>query len=75
MTDFLRNFSWQFYLLSEFLPEINREEIAEEILFVFCFDVWPGTRTLAVRLISQHYLQDHGDITNKATHYLLDYCD
>ena len=22
--------------------------------FVFCFDVWPGTRTLAFRLISQH---------------------
>ena len=30
-------FSWQFYLLSEFLPEI-----AAEKLFVFCFDVWPG---------------------------------
>ena len=39
---------------SEFLPEICSEEIAEEILFVFCFDVWPGTRTLAFRLISQH---------------------
>ena len=40
----LRNFSWQFYLLSEFLPEICRNR----------FDVWPGTRTLAFRLISQH---------------------
>ena len=45
-----------FYLLSEFLPEICWEEIAEEILFVFYFDVWPGARTLALRLISQHYL-------------------
>ena len=43
-----------FYLSSEFLPEICWEEIAEEILFVFRFDVWPGTRTLAFRLISQH---------------------
>ena len=38
-----------FNLLSEFLPEI-----AEDILFVFCFDVWSGARTLALRLISQH---------------------
>ena len=36
-----------FYFLSE-------EEIAEEILFVFRFDVWPGTRTLAFCLINQH---------------------
>ena len=43
-----------FNLLSEFLPEICWEEIAEEILFVFCFDVWPGACTLAFRLISQH---------------------
>ena len=41
-------------LPSEFLPEICWEEIAAEILFVFCFDVWPGARTLAFRLISQH---------------------
>ena len=51
---FLRNFSYQFYLLSEFLPEICWAEIAEEILSVFCFDVWTGARTLAFRLISQH---------------------
>ena len=38
----------------EFLPEICWEEITEEILFVFCFDVWPRARTLALRLISQH---------------------
>ena len=30
-----------------------REEIAEEILFKFYFDVWPGARTLALHLISQ----------------------
>ena len=38
----------------EFLPEICWEEIAEEIIFVFCFDIWPGARILALRLISQH---------------------
>ena len=51
---FRETFHDNFYLLSEFLPEICWEEIAEEILFVFGFDVWPGTRTLAFRLISQH---------------------
>ena len=35
-------FSWQISLLSEFLPEICWEEIAEEILFVIGFHVWPG---------------------------------
>ena len=30
------------------------EEIAEEMLLVFCLDDWPGARTLAFRLISQH---------------------
>ena len=33
----LRNFSWQFYLLSDFC----------QVFFVFCFDVWPEARTLA----------------------------
>ena len=49
-------FEKQFYfiLLSEFLPEICSEEINEELLSGFCFDVWPGVRTLALRLISQH---------------------
>ena len=51
---FWETYHGKFYLLSEFLPEICWEEIAEEILFVFCFDVWPGVRTLAFRLISQH---------------------
>ena len=44
--DFLRNFSWQFYLLSGFLPEICRVEIAEETVFVLRFEL--------ERLISQH---------------------
>ena len=52
--DFLRNLSWQFYLFSEFSPEICWEEIAEKIIFVFYFDVWPGAQTLALRLISQN---------------------
>ena len=43
-----------FNLFSEFLPEICWEEIAEEKLFVFRFDVWPGARSLALHLISQH---------------------
>ena len=51
---FLRNFSWQFYLLSEFVPEICWEEIVEVIRFVFCFDVWPGARTLVFRLLIQY---------------------
>ena len=51
---FWETFHGNFYLLSKFLSEICWEEIAEEILFVFRFDVWPGTRTLAFRLISQH---------------------
>ena len=51
---FWETFHRNFYLLSEFLPEICWEEIAEEILFIFRFDVWPGARTLAFHLISQH---------------------
>ena len=38
---FWETFRGSFYLLAEFLPEK-------------CWDVWPGTRTLALRLISQH---------------------
>ena len=38
----LRNFSWQFYLLSD---EICCEEIAEEIHFVFCFDEHSPSKT------------------------------
>ena len=50
---FWETFHDNFCLLSEFLPEICWEKIAEEILFVFCFDVWLGARTLSLRLISQ----------------------
>ena len=34
------------------MPEICGEEIAEELFYVFCFDVCNGARTLALRLIS-----------------------
>ena len=35
---FLKNFSWQFYLLSRFLLEISGEEVVEEIfIFIFFF--------------------------------------
>ena len=39
-TVFNKTFHGSFNLLSEFLPEICWEEIAEEILFVFCFNLW-----------------------------------
>ena len=44
------------YLLSELLPEICWEEKAEEIyiFFIFRFTAWPGIRTRALGLISQH---------------------
>ena len=38
-TDFWRNFSWQLYLLSQ---RANRRSN----IFIFCFDVSPGSRTL-----------------------------
>ena len=39
----LANFSWEFYLLSEFLLQNCGEEIAVEIIFEFYFDDWPNT--------------------------------
>ena len=51
---FWETFHGNFYLLSDILPEICWAEIAEEILFIFYFDVWTGAWTLAFRLISQH---------------------
>ena len=51
---FWEAFHGNFILFSEFLTKICLEEIAEEIFFVFCFDVCPGSRILAFRLISQH---------------------
>ena len=50
---FEKLFHGNFIYFSDILPEICWEEIAEEILFVFCFDAWSGARTLAFRLISQ----------------------
>ena len=51
-------FSWETFhgnfISLRVLPEICWEEITEEILLVYCFDVWPGVLTLALRLISQH---------------------
>ena len=41
----LINFSWQFYLLSEFLPEICWEAVAEKYFFFHI--TWPGIRTRA----------------------------
>ena len=43
---FWETFHVNFILLSEFLPEICWDEITEEILFVFGFNVWPWARTL-----------------------------
>ena len=55
---FLRNFSWQFYLLSELLPEICWEEIAKEIRISFWCLAWDANPGLS---------------SNKPTHYLLDH--
>ena len=54
---FLKSFSWQFFLLSEFLPEICWDEETKppkKYFFIFRFDVWPGIWTESFRLISQH---------------------
>ena len=73
---FFEKLSWQFYLLSEFLPEICWGEIGEEILFVFRFDVRPGTRTLAFRLISTLPTRPRRLRTNDLQQFspLLSYC-
>ena len=60
---FLRSSSWQFDLLSEFLPEICWEEVVEVKLFfciLFCCLVWSS---------------NPGFKSNKLTHHLLDYGD
>ena len=49
-----RRLSWQFYLLTQFLPEICWEEVAGQIFSYFRFYVCPGVWTLGLRLISQH---------------------
>ena len=59
---FLKSFSWQFYLLLEFLPEICWKEVTEEIFSYFFV------------LMSDLVL--NSDLTsNKRTQYLLDYGD
>ena len=56
-TDFWETLSWQFYLLSEFLPVIWLEAVVEET-FLSYFDffevAWPGFWNLTKSLISQH---------------------
>ena len=55
MTDFWEAFSWQVYLLSEFLTEIYWEHVAEEIIFyIFVLMSDREFVTVALRLINQH---------------------
>ena len=42
------------YLLSKFLPESVEKQTPMKYFFLFRFDVWPGARTLVLRLLSQH---------------------
>ena len=52
---FWASFHGNIYLLSEFLPEICWEtKSPKKYCLYFVFDIWPGSRTLALRLISQH---------------------
>ena len=52
---FLRNFSWQFlFTLRVFGRNLLRGNRRRNAFCTFCFDVWPGARTLALHLISQH---------------------
>ena len=65
---FLSNFSWQFfYLHSEFLSEICWEEVAVEI-YIFFIQISFYLRYLTWYL-------NHGLISYKPIHYLLDYGD
>ena len=53
---FLRNFSWQVYLFTGFLPEIFF------IFHFFFFDDWPGIETQAFASNkTTHYILDHSD--------------
>ena len=83
---FLRHFSWQFYMLSELLPEICWEEIAEELLFVDDFYQKLFMAILyALTAFARNLLRGRmrfwwlassanpGSTSNKPTHYLLDY--
>ena len=62
---------WQIYLLSELLPEICWEEVAEEIFSYLIFDDWPGMRAQAfVSNKPTYYILDHGDFITNAFAYL-----
>ena len=52
-----RDLQFKVHFERHIFARICWEEIAEGLLFVFCFDVWPGP----------------GFTSNKPTHYLLDY--
>ena len=59
---FSETFHGSLYLLSQFLPEICWDKIAAEIIFVICFDIWTGARTLAFTCNKlTHYLLNNGD--------------
>ena len=47
---FEKLFHGNFIYSQSFCQKSAARKIAEEILFVFCFDVWPGVRILAFRL-------------------------
>ena len=51
---FLRNFSWQFYFTLRVFARNQLRGNRRRNTFRIYFDVWPGARTLAFRLISQH---------------------
>ena len=43
-----------FEKLTSFCQKSAERKSLKKIHFVFCFDIWPGSRILALRLISQH---------------------
>ena len=47
-------FHGNFIYPQSFCQKSAERKSPEEILLVFCFDVWPWARTLALRLISEH---------------------
>ena len=50
----LRNFSWLIFIYSKsFCQKSVEKQSPKKYFFVFCFDVSPGARTLALSLISQ----------------------
>ena len=59
---FLRHISWQILFTHKaFARNLLRGNRQRNLLFVFCFDVWPGSNP--------------GFSSNKPTHFLLDYGD